>query len=427
MPTKTWVSRASVRSLTGNTTNGSAPASYSYFSGNCEVVSASNGPDWQDKLRRNPVLCGSMSASINTYQIKPSSHVITVRSGKNPPVSYWSYGDVQGFEDTWRLATASLTGGADSVASSQLIDRFQDAIQDVQSGPIIGELGSTLQTVNDLRRSAFNVFTTPLRRYPTAVSSFMRRRKGYRTSDFLKWSSNYWLKWRFALLPLVRDMNDLATAFNNKSRDFKYEYLVFKATGQKSMSYAGPIYQAGSGLMKFLTGYREFADCTVKYRGAVGTRGQGSDLKRYGLTQEEFLPTLWEITPYSWLIDYATNTGDVIRTWSYRHTFDAGLQKTVAQVLRGEIYGRRPNTKDFLPLGLTLESEAFSSGTWRKESKIINRTVVQKLTVPNITFSIPGAPSLRDLRWVNVAAFLIPKLIQRSVVARSKALQGARK
>lgn len=429
MPSRTWTHRSMLSSQTGNSTGGASPVTNTYYVGNCSSVTQSNGKNWRQLLLKVPVLTGPLTYSGTIYQVQPSYQSVSVQSktGSNPPVvTYWSRGDSSGFEDSWRLSTGDLVASADAIAAGRIVDRHLKSIQDVQSGPIIGELGETLSFLNKERRNLFQLFTTPLRRYPGAVRRFMKQRKGYRTRDFLRWSSNYWLKWRFAMLPLVSDANALADAFNKDAKRFETEWIISRSVGESKRAYSGPVYLSGSSNMRFTTGYRETATATVKYRGAVVSKGQGSQFKRFGLTAEEFLPSVWEVIPYSWLIDYATNTGDVIRTWSYRGIFDGGLQRTSAVVQVGEIYGRRDVSKEHLSPSLNLISSSFNPGMLRKTTKSIQRFRVSKLNTPNLTFKVPKAPSLQDLRWVNVAAFLIPKLIQRCQLANRDALKGAR-
>jgi hypothetical protein len=127
-------------------------------------------------------------------------------------------------------------------------------------------------------------------------------------------------------------------------------------------------------------------------------------MKALGLDVRSFVPTLWELIPYSWAIDYFTNIGDIVYGASY-----GGCDVMWASI------GKKRWSRYSASIG-TATSMAPSPGFANKqayavgqpalvvtEKATISRAVYRGNFIPFPELKVPGL----SLKWLNLgAAFL---------------------
>jgi hypothetical protein len=127
-------------------------------------------------------------------------------------------------------------------------------------------------------------------------------------------------------------------------------------------------------------------------------------MKALGLDPVSFFPTLWELVPYSWAIDYFTNIGDLIYGASYGGC-DVLWASTGTK--RFSRYNAKTGVKlnSPAPAGwhLTQAYATVSPSEVVTEKAVISRAPYFGSYVPFPEFRVPGL----SLKWLNLgAAFL---------------------
>jgi hypothetical protein len=143
----------------------------------------------------------------------------------------------------------------------------------------------------------------------------------------------------------------------------------------------------------------------VIYRGAV--RVEPKDPKEmdpalFGFSPEQFLPTAWELLPYSFLIDYFTNIGDIIYGWSTLTADLAWCNRTSRKWFERTVICNSDLSfaKTLIP-DMTVVTGTPSKSVVTKTS--VSRAEYNGTLIPDFTFELP---SFGSLRWLNIAALI---------------------
>jgi hypothetical protein len=127
-------------------------------------------------------------------------------------------------------------------------------------------------------------------------------------------------------------------------------------------------------------------------------------MRLLGVSWEDLIPTAWELIPYSFLIDYFTNIGDVLEGWSV-HQSDLGWS---AKLIRKRAERSSVNHRDSKAYTIA-NYPSFKSLTRISLScsqAVCIRTDVNRspASVPHPSFSweIPGM----GRKWINMSALL---------------------
>lgn len=204
------------------------------------------------------------------------------------------------------------------------------------------EVGSSNQLVNlvELRemprtiKTAANSALTLL----DAVASSKRRGENLR-----KWASDQWLNWSFGIAPTLSAIDDLSSSIAKRlERDFTHkDYGVAKRewlesrTGTSSGSHH-TIYNF-SGQFKYTASVK----ITACYRFNLTSANNYTTGKHFGFDISKVVPTVWELVPFSWLVDYFTTAGQFLDD---TFSSDPGQAKYIVQntklIIEGSITPR---------------------------------------------------------------------------------------
>lgn len=298
------------------------------------------------------------------------------------------------------LGAYSMISSLTTAKNRSLTDLYQNlaAVESSFKGMVFtGEIRESLRMIKSpasaLRRGVSDYLGSLRKRVPRRASRGHKR----------KIVADTWLEYAYGWKPLVADIDSGIEAFYRSQtvrsifQMIRGKGYVQKAANSTPIGYMPPGYIVG---VMADTIRRE--QIIVKHYGILSSDGSGiADSHSYGWSPTEFIPTLWELLPYSFLVDYFTNIGDIISSWSYRHIGLRWLSRTTIEEIAVEttsariVSGNSPNdpTYDFIVTG--------QPGSARTSKMRWNRVASVPISLPSLELEVPG---MRSTKWINIAA-----------------------
>lgn len=288
---------------------------------------------------------------------------------------------------------------ADAVALKRFNAALEQVVSPFTGGVFLGELRETVQLLKGRSLDLLSVIQRDharLKRIATRVKKTPA-----------KAIADAWLEYSFGWRPFIADVESAKEALlQDRSKTVKIRGggKAVSADVSHSMVYFGH-----GGFEATRTIVTKNAT-SVLYKGAVDlsliTAGYSSDMReRFGLTLRQFVPTAWELLPYSFIADYFMNIGDIINgvfgehralAWSSKNQRIKAINSWTYGPIRfvdGQP-GRRAGTIHFSPPYYEAEKLWFTRS-------------IPSTFVPPFVFTYP---SLGSTKWANLAALAILKL-----------------
>jgi hypothetical protein len=293
-------------------------------------------------------------------------------------------------------ATAQLQS-ADNLAASRFYQNLASVTSSFKGMVAAGELKSSLRMIRhpaqSLRKGISNY-----------LSNLKRSYRGMKFNDRKRFVRDTWLEYSFGWRPLVSDIDAAITDFYNSKHVGPLHQMVRGSGESKDTVFTkvGALHAVGRGYYLVIDSRRDDS-AHVKYYGVVHSTGKGVlNNHSYGFAPWEFVPTLWELIPYSFLVDYFTNIGDIVSSWSYRSI--ALSWSARGELLNSRLYTSRAELQLLFPSGGPPEHTYYQSGDPGSSSielRAIKRSPGTSVGVPTLELSVPG---LSSKKWLNLAA-----------------------
>jgi len=362
--------------------------------------------DWRGKISRCENATSALTGTVITL-VSSTPMIASARYRINPFGSYFDQqcsGHVIGKYTDPNPAWLDFSSRANAQASSKFLKEVRDAESKFSGLIFLGELRETLRM---LRRPAEGLQEL-IREYLNKLSS-RKGRKGRRlsTNELTRAASQLWLEYAFGWLPLINDIQDAKEAYDALFRKERQYHIT--GGGKDFIRRKGNLY-SDSVLEPPASGWsivwEDYIDQTeiVRYRGVVRafavTTAQDRT-KLFGFTPGDFIPTAWELLPWSFLIDYFANIGDILEAAVTDTSKVVWVSKSTIQqmdIYRGG-YVRHPG--DTVGYGNVL-SYSSSKGNVRIRKRTISRTPNAGFVMPELVFRLPHS----DGKLLNIVALL---------------------
>jgi hypothetical protein len=357
-----------------------------------------------------------------SHQISAMSKWLNVNNGTFRITTY--KGDRAAYNLPWGPNGSSFGLMIDSSnADNQARARFYKKLREVQvafSGPtFLGELRETLRMI---KRPA-QAIRDSCDRYYRSLKQWKGRNRppsdGHRKWDWrrelVKTAGGLWLENSFGWQPLLNDIKDAVEAYERLTppiANVKTISVGGKDAADQRTAYAGSGWgDSGSDVGDFLCYlYLARAYCTVRYKGKVSLTTEATkwdNLALFGFTPSEFVPTAWELLPWSFLIDYFTNIGDILTSAVTRTAPVNFVNQTVRKnvILLGK---QESNLSDIskrpggFPWDWSLVEHKSGSAAWYATRSSILRASGSGVSLPTFTFE----PGLNLGQMANISALL---------------------
>lgn len=367
-----------------------------------DSLSGWKNPRWRDAVRNHTSAGTSLTASRIVYKARRTDHSITYRP-MDDPNGMKVQRRVSGFVDLPFLQTTAFTPPDTHVAfvSNRCLSRFYknawSKLRFLQGGVLLGELRETFSMLRNpgkaLRRGIDDYVFTARRR---ARKSDPKRRQ-----EIL---ADTWLEYVFGWSPLLGDIKDAAEAFAENFNRVRLD--VEKVRAREILEH-----DATTTTSEVTTFYQTF-DRTDKQKfktecriiGEVGVRTdpvQQFDKALFGFTWNDFVPTVWELIPYSFLVDYFTNIGDVLESVSFPTGAIRWHNRTVRKSCEVDYtYLRKQRVGSIIFGNQTIIDVNGTMLPFHGTVSHVSRDQTV-LGLPYLAFEIPG---LGSQKWLNIAA-----------------------
>jgi hypothetical protein len=250
--------------------------------------------------------------------------------------------------------------------------------------------------------------------YLSDATKYGKRFRPFRSKNgrksFNKAVADSWLETAFGLKPLISDSKELAEAAARFSRDTRRDRVSGASEGPVSASEL-KTNVGGLGtnfcwvtmqeLNQVVHSVRYTAFLDWHRSGAFGSYERLVEL--FGFRLDKFIPTLYELTPWSFLVDYFTNLGTVIET-------GCQCQTVVSFVVKGtKVIATRQSlttaTLDPLTTGARILSTVSGPGRIKQIRTSYARSRWSSLPNIPLRLDLPGKP----MQYANMLALWASK------------------
>jgi len=222
--------------------------------------------------------------------------------------------------------------------------------------------------------------------------------------------SETYLEYKFGWKPLHDDVVSAAQALAERSLrlEGKPNGKLVKGWAQETTVTATyrnlPVYV--NGWVRLYADRVESSEATVRYQVMVNLEdaaGFPGIARILGLDLEHFVPTVWELIPFSFVVDYFTNIGDIIYAVSRGTGSIRWVNRTDVQRKVLDYRNVRPDPVNYPAWEKNCQGYVSSSSVGRVTTYnvIINRVANSYLPYPDFQWQIPG---MKSTRWLNLAA-----------------------
>lgn len=353
-------------------------------------------PGWRKRLRDGL----DATTSLSGYE---SSVRLTTGYAKINNVGGWSE-ELTGAHSTMEAGPPSQDPALLDVskANAEALGRFNQAIRQTRTtfegGVFIGELGQTIRMFRNpamgLRKltDEFLDIARAIRRKP--IRNALGQINLHKITEHL---SDAWLEVSFGWRPLLHDVRDGCKALDELTAGQSLKTIGISRSFKVDSPFTTTTTVRTASACTWLIETSVQGHCTVTYRGAmrVKARDPGSvDVAKFGFDPASFAPTVWELIPYSFLIDYFTNVGDVITGVSNLFSELSWCNSTTRRWYSSEVVSKKPSPSPY---------STFTSAKAVCTKKHVLRAKYEGILVPGFTTRVPRIGSLR---WLNIAALI---------------------
>ena len=317
------------------------PLSFTY--NQSETKSRSSVKDWKTRLRNGQDASTPYSRSSDLMTARSSGTFrVTRRFNVGPQWGQTRTATSSGFPE---LASVILDPTTylvvptknENLAKTRFAAKVREFEGKWQAGAFAGEIGKTVRALRNPLKSlregihgylgnVKKLAQRPLTytRYSRAYGDVLRNRQREALSRAL---TGTYLEWKFGMTPLLYDMVDAQKAFHHIVERPHVDLDRISASSEWSYKLPPTEYAGGSAVQMYgphpWGGYGVYGDIrttrTLHVSGRVAYSGAlSADLSVPGvlptlkLLPRDFVPTIWQLLPWSWAIDYFANVGDML-------------------------------------------------------------------------------------------------------------------
>jgi len=376
-----------------SSSDGSSADTLSSFTGlGYDITTGSDVTDWQTKISKRQDASSDYSATFadvkpiviraDSRYTSPTTLRTTYNTGVAKSISGYSFpyltdSDAQAL--ALKKIKARLRGLDNNFSSIAPVAELREANKMIKTSVNVGM--NFLRTVHDLRRGKFKDIQSRL--------------------------ADHWLNYAFAVSPTISDLESIYASIKDQlAAQPKVEHIRGTQSAFSKDSVQGYQQQVNFDLWAYVdvtvhkrVKYKYVAGYEIPVSGANEYR---SFQDRWGLNMRDLPSAIYELTPYSWFLDYFVNVGDYIDDTFYSPsgvTFYVNLVTQQTNVIR-------QSARPYPSVGTEIVNFSSSFGTM--SFKNYTRTNLVALPRTSLRYVVQDNDLKSSLKKLtNVAAILL--------------------
>lgn len=315
-----------------------------------------------------------------------------------------------------------LTVSSDKANAAALTETYNKVLQaqrQLNGSAAVAEFAETLHMFGRPFKSIVDLTHRHLNR----LTKERRRLKGPVTRKKEDWAdivSSSYLEYAFGLAPLINDTKAVAEALARWNFEGKDDILIpkTKAIGRGSdTSSLSTVTETGfdspSRFLAFIVTKKKVTEARAQYVVGLSATLQADFqsnerlIQLLGFSPSDWLPGLYEGVPWSWLLDYVTNVGDVLQAACTSTADVKWISKTL--VTRTEedtsINCNTGLLKTYASNGCRGPNFKGHGGRFKIVSQSMVRTKPTSLGIPPLVLEFPN----RATQFINMGAVLLQR------------------
>lgn len=309
-------------------------------------------------------------------------------------------------------APASIVTDVTNRAIRKFLDSCDTARSSIELGQDIGEIRETIRGIIHPLQS-LREFTL------THLSNVLKQTKKLKSKHSLaKVAADSFLEYKFGWAPLAADIGQAYAGLTNNKGHVDVQPVSGSAYDTFPISQTRGIQTISAGNFSVRTDLIVTGSYSVRYKGGIRT-GQANG--RIGFAQmmqldlPHFVPTIWDLLPYSWIADYFVNIGDILRALSFQ-TQNLTWGNLTIRTTNEYRYLSEMVDNYFMPAWTKVVRTA-SGGNPSVSRVAFQRGVISPSDLyPQVQFKLPLG-SLKP--WENMTALMVSRQNDISRVARN--------
>jgi hypothetical protein len=373
------------------------------------IKTSTDNPKWKEQVRRSEnATTHFVRETQKYYHVNGSGETLYVNAAGKHHLRAFT-GQPQGFP-TGPLSDPFLLDASwvDLRARENFLKHYRERRTAFQGGVFLGELMETVRMlkrpVSALRNGIDDYYAVVKKRLKWSKRQQWRLRRHSVKIRNKRIIQDTWLEFAYGWKPLVGDAEDAIKLLSASDEKYK-QYCTGEQINNLTATFVDRQHAVPSGFrMNYTVKQTGYSKC--KYKGAAcATITPPTFSEQMGLSWSNVLPTVWELIPYSFLVDYFTNVGKIIEGVSTGQVNLAWGCKTIDKIYESEI--SRSSWDEaiaelFKPSG-TVSYSGYATIAGKVQSRRYDvRDPVSSVSIGigDFYFKTPGS----NLKWLNIAA-----------------------
>ncbi len=284
-------------------------------------------------------------------------------------------------------------------ANSQALGRFASKVSDAQREAQLlvtaGELGETARYVRNRSQGLYNGFWA----YFDSIKKRAKKlRRGRLVQEMI---ADAWLEFQFAIKPTIGDIQDASRAIAKIMGGFSPNVRVEARGHNDRFGVSGMHPDTLNNHWTVRRYYRYNEEADVRYTGSVSSSSLNAyrHMTTLGITPGEVLVSVWELVPWSFVVDYFTNIQEILESVRWHATDLDWCEKGTRRLNQCLVYDVQ--LIPVIPGGWRLDYAVVEPGAqiWSQRVDVTREKYLGNLT-PSLAFEIPGIST----KWLNLLA-----------------------